>query len=44
MAQTIYCQKVIEKNTTHLVFKGLTPAVYYSDFAQQIIENASVSD
>ena len=23
MAQTIYCQKVIEKNTTHLVFKGL---------------------
>ena len=25
MAQTIYCQKVIEKNSTHLVFKGLTP-------------------
>ena len=23
MAQTIYCQKVIEKNTTHLGFKGL---------------------
>ena len=24
MAQTIYCQKVIEKNTTHLGFKGLS--------------------
>ena len=23
MVQTIYCQKVIEKNSTHLVFKGL---------------------
>ena len=23
MVQSIYCQKVIEKNSTHLVFKGL---------------------
>ena len=23
MVQTIYCQKVIEKNSTQLVFKGL---------------------
>ena len=27
MVQTIYCQKVIEKHSTHLVFKGLSVTI-----------------
>ena len=42
MVQTIYCQKVVEKNSTHLGFKGLMDVLKINKILQQPLHSENV--